>query len=442
MEKSNTAIATNGERYEIIDHETKKVKLVKTPKTFVANDTMEGLSDEQELENTKTLYKYLKEVIGHDVTMSGSGYVKYHGLKMWYSDFGFRVFDLVDKTALNINEFNNDLAYPKDVAKFLNEFTHKSREKSIVKNSEAVKIIDKLSEKFVVKNDKGTILSYEEKPREDRLKSMEAKAEETLLDRRKKRLEKAQNHLLNLAKEGAKLKALKDASKRISQKKDMAKEMSSLITQFRKGVITLRQFSARIKKLTNVLAEKETEPKVVRAERFKGLSVLYVPRNLVMDGDTMLFKQKDDLSKMESMKMPTYQYLVNQVLYKYPKAMALLTNVANGEEVDIEEINMKRFVVDPTIGYSRKTFDNTKHPEALAEVCREILWHYEEDVALDNLYSDEYAKGDKVKVHFPDYRTWYYGKVVSLENGVKVLYDDGDIQIVQKHQAVKLIGGE
>lgn len=436
--EAEVKIANNGFVYQIVDEENRKVKKVGTLKKFQPNTTLEALSEEQELENTRTLFRLLKDNLGQEVTMSSSGVVKYNGFKMWYDNYGFKIVDAIEKKELNINDYNNDLPYPKDVLRFLKEIKERPQPTIEPKEEERLRVIDKLSEKFIVRKDNKVVVE-KVVPREVKLENKKKAEAETLENRRKTRVTNAVNRLLEAAKEGKKVSELKEMAKKVSQKRDNLKTMHSAITAFKKKTITYRSLSAKIRGIAKEVVEKPRVERPVFAPKFTGLTVNYEPRNLVVEDGVMKFAQKDELGKRENLAMPVLHYLINQVLYHYPKAMELLMKTAEGVEFDLEDLDYHRFIKDRTIAYDHTVIHNPSSPELMEKVCREILWRNYHPVALDNLYSEDFKRGDRVKVLYRDLRGWFTGTVVSTETGVKVQYDDGDLEIVQKHMEIAKI---
>jgi len=424
--------ATNGKNYKVTGDG--KVRQINYSKDFVPNDTDDYLDESVESNNTKILYKFLKQELDDEVTLSRSGYVKWRGFKFYYSSHGFRIEDTLNfGEVLNVNEFNNDFSYPKDVLEWLKKNQNR-KIKPPEEDQEKARIANKLSSKFkvVVKNLK------DEKNREDVLKDEVESKDKIVQTAKETRLNNAVSKFKEAYKNKATISELQTLAKKISQRKDFLKEVKNLLFQVKRDKISGHKFHAAFKKLIDPLyAPKTPEPK--KAPKFHGLEILWEAVDLnFISNDKITFKLKDPSGKKFTMTVHPALYLVNVVLYYFPKAMPLVMKVANDENFDYLDINLSgSFIKDPFVEYNKKIIDTSGNMSGLYECCLEILWENEIPNPLEFMFSDEFKKGDNVKVFWPDYCTWFYGEVLSIDTGVKVRYENGEVRTVMNHNKIK-----
>lgn len=440
LQKGSCALATNGIGYEVINSEkglVKRIDHIDLDKFIHATDY---LSEKEEVHNTKTLYKYLKPKL-EGVIYSKKGFVEWKGFKVKFENFGYRISDKLNfGKVVNINEYYNDFSYPDDVLEWLSKNADRKvvTKKLTVEERERAELVGELTKKFRVKAE-DLVKEPSIKERKDVLEEREKNKKEAIDKSRKTRIENAISELNESVKNKEKIEALKSKLKYISVKKSFWEPAIKLVYKVVKKKIRRDKFIREITKLANELRTEKTEqPKRVK---FEGIPDLYVPRNPIFKNLNIEFDQKDEFSaKARRLVMPTTEYLGSVVLYHFPKAMPMLMKVAKGE-FDIETIKDFKYVKDPFEEYNIELMRNPKDREKFMFACKQILEWKDIDTAVDIEYkpSESLSKGDRVRVYWPDNKAWYYGNIVSKETGIKILYDDGEILYLLKHQNICVV---
>ena len=464
---TESAMATNGHRY-LINRESGTVKKVSTVANdeFVENDTVEVMDEAIEKQNTKILFRYIKEK--HPEAVMKHGRIHVADYKIRYSSHGFEISDGRNfGEVLNVNKFHNDFPTPEAVVDFIDTtlkrpFAEKKQiTRDEVKRGELLKMA-KYGKIKVIDINTLEVEAVTPEPTKDRL-HMETESI----------FRKFKDGILTFTKAKEKIK------NRVPDK--IQKECIDLLTNFRRGDITWRKLNIEFtNKIMLPYLEWKKQEKLVRQPKFES-PVLWEPENLklavtdhayqaeikmtrsqieyvhyedvalsptnngrdlIVEPDIMWmqFDTKGPSGKRHTVVCTVEEYFANVVLHHYPRAMALLMKVAKGEITempDMRKLSTTKFIVDPFEAYEPNCLRHPHDREFFCRVCKEILlidgidwcflWHY------DNSFN----VGDKVRLWSPLYSLMNYGTVVEVGAGVTVRYEYGTIQRVYKGELIE-----
>lgn len=427
---SDPMIAKNGELYALTK-DGKVKKLNKLPSFISLQDAHDyNLEESIEEYNTKCLAKFLKQHL--EGVEFKRGVIKWRGFKAYYVENGFT---LEDTYSPEDKFFVNEYPSPADVLKW---FKNIKDRKVPQKEKEVTREISGLKEKFIVKVNDAiekvehvTRKSLVEKEQEDKNRYPNTPTGRIL---------RAQDKFFEAVDNDKSVRELTELVKKVSSKASFIKSVTPMIKQFRKKEITKSRFVTSMKhKMEPFLKEKTKKPQPV--PRYIAPD-LWEPYNIeIMKGDEIAFLTRDPAEKGFSVVTEKHLYYVNQVLARWPKAMTTIMKIAAGEKVETDYLHFKR---DLYVAYDEKVLKTTSFRKEIIEFCDLVLkksGEYYPTIFDRKIEVEGFKKGDHVEVYFPDYTAWFTGKIISVDFGIKVLYDDGDCLWVLSHQKVNKIGG-
>lgn len=441
MSKSSlTAIRTaetkllDGIMYKV-NPETKTVKRIEQPIKFNCNKSIEALTNELSADNTKVLYEFLKAYYPDAALLNG--FVRVNGVKIKYHSHGFKLVS-TDGTVKNINQYNNDFPTPEAVLAYFNKTEEAVKKLPTVNREEAER--GKLHKMAAVESIKVEVEKVAEKSR--------LLVELTAIIN--KFTDKKQTYRETLAK----------LNKRAAE--PLYKKIIPVFDLFRTNKINQRTFWKKFN--TEISDYEEQKRKQIEENKapllkpkpvkFEGVplwepiqpSFTYEEYRLKVteDGEfeivdevlKLSFKLRGPSGRVVEMSHTVEAYYANVVLHYYPKALALLNKVARG---DVKNVNTwklgKHYIVDALEAYTPALYENPIDRYEFCRVCREVLAYEGVTTMFDWVYSDEFTKGQKIRVFIPLQGTWD-AVVIGTETGVELRYEDGTTAKLLKEQKV------
>lgn len=184
--------------------------------------------------------------------------------------------------------------------------------------------------------------------------------------------------------------------------------------------------------------------KKIKAPKFL-LTDLEEPIDLIKEGDLLNYKLQGPSKKYE-VTCTVSEFLAKQVLHHFPKSMALLMKIGRGVETlkSIKDLPLKGvFLKDEYEHFDYTHLRNEETMEEVIKVCYEILHFHGIATPLDYDWNVaetlNLKKKTLIQVYWANHFTWYNAEVISTDKGVKVVYEDGDIDYVYNFQKVRLL---
>jgi hypothetical protein len=388
---------SNGKAYKITGN-SKVRKCDHVDDKFIENTKKWELPEDLALQNTNILHKFLRKRL--EEVVFKRGYVYHKGYRMSYKSHGFEIVDSQNYNArMNVNKYHNDFATPEDVYTFL-----------VTAN---VPTVDpaKVSAGEIVYLSRETTPSVS-KPPFDKKKAVREMQKALKKWEEKKLVDHYQFRDL----------VMKSTNRRIRFKTD------KLFNKFRKKEMRYPAFK---KTLITLFDEMDKEPvqeqKLVRQPKFKGTE-FEEPMNLDERGDFCSYEiegPSEHKAKRISEMTLTHVFMVRELLSHVPKAMTYIMKIAQGE-FNVFDIDFKQPLVrDIYVAYDEKILRESKYVAEIKEAVREFAAHFQTDFVLQRKYSKHIQVGDEVVVLMQG--VYYRGNVVSTEKGIKVNFEDGNM---------------
>lgn len=238
------------------------------------------------------------------------------------------------------------------------------------------------------------------------------------------------------------LDALKPkAIRKIKMSKNLDKMMDDLYTMFdHRGFRVLynkltRKFAhGEIRKakfiteLIDLITNADFSPKRDPAPKFVGLQWHDITELEELEDKVTFTVNKVRLSWSKS------EFLAKYILHKYPEAMPQMMKFLN-KEISFEDFIESPIKKDRFVHYDSKLLSDN---EELEKICIEFLESLNDEQPLLVMFSNhikgQLKKGDKVKIKFLDSCSSYKGKVIDTIGGIEILFEDGSISKLLKHQ--------
>lgn len=391
--------------YEINPETGTCKKISRATEKFSLPTDWDSITAESAVINTKCLHDFLKEK-ELPVTYCGSRAdrkVACYGYEFQYlpGEFGFEVRDSFRAfTRINESEWSDELPTPEAVYRWLT----KNQNRPAVGDTPVVLTPNQRLERVGE-----TITVVERAPQKPR---------ETMED------------------------CLDRVFKSIRNKEATLKEGNAMLQKVISNPSHKNKVGRAFKTTANVnLLEKEVREIIatiakVKAPKFEAYDFPEVFVNIKEEGDnvTYTYLTGEKAGDTRTRTMAKHSFYWRYCLHLYPQAMVALTRIAQG---DVENIPENYHIKDAYTAFNKHQLDATPLTEHLIDACEDILSYLEEFNPLDWVYSTDYKVGDKVKVYWPDFATYFNGEVINTSTGILIRYEDGEAVYLRKTNKVK-----
>lgn len=230
-----------------------------------------------------------------------------------------------------------------------------------------------------------------------------------------------------------KVRRIKDVDKMINEVYDLFDHRgfrinyNKLIRAYRTNKLRYKKFLTLVEELINT---SDFSEKKLPAPKFPGVQWYNITE--LFEGEKVVtFKTTDNKVTLELTKS---DFLAKYVLHTWPEMMPQMMKFIKGE-ISYDDFIDNPIKKDRFVHYESKLLVNN---DELYRACVRLL-QIESDqqpllVAFNNHVNNELKKGDYIKVQYQDWCTEWTGRVIDTVGGIEVMYSDGGIEKLLKHQ--------
>jgi len=238
--------------------------------------------------------------------------------------------------------------------------------------------------------------------------------------------------LNGLRKKGImKVKRIKDPDNVVIQIRELFNHrgfrvlFNKIARRFERGEIRSKKF----RELTiDLITTIDFTPPLEPAPKFVPLQ-WYNIKELIENEKTVTFTTDKAILEMSKS-----EFLAKYCLHKYPRWMPQMMKAIEGK------ITWEDFIENPDVRdrfqhyFSKSIMNNDKLYEALVQLLEDENDEQPLLCAFNNTVRNELKKGDRIKIHFKDECCHYEARVLDTSNGIEVMFENGTINKLLKHQ--------